>query len=72
MGVVQRVIPGKDGRVRKIELRVVRNGRVVTYGRPVTEVALLDITEGECAVIRLVYMSCVLNFCVFFVLVRMC
>lgn len=41
MGIVQRVFPSEDGRVRKIELRVVKNDRVVTYVRPVTESVLL-------------------------------
>lgn len=41
MGIVQRVFPSEDGRVRKIELRVVNNGRVVTYVRLVTETVLL-------------------------------
>ena len=41
MGIVQRVFPSEDGRVRKIEIRVVKNGRVVTYVRPVTETVLL-------------------------------
>lgn len=45
MGIVQRVFPSEDGRVRKIELRVVKNGRVVTYVRPVTETVLLFVPK---------------------------
>lgn len=37
IGIVQRVFPSEDGRVRKIKLRVVQNGSVVTYVIPVTE-----------------------------------
>jgi hypothetical protein len=41
MAVVQRVFPGLDNRVRKIELRVFKNGNVITYVRPIAEVVLL-------------------------------
>ena len=41
MAVVQRVFPGQDNHVRKIELRVFKNGNVITYVRPIAEVVLL-------------------------------
>jgi hypothetical protein len=41
MAVVQRVFPGQDNRVRKVELRVFKNGNVITYVRPIAEVVLL-------------------------------
>lgn len=31
IGIVKRVLPGDDGRVRKVELKVVRNGKTTTY-----------------------------------------
>lgn len=41
MAVVQRTFPSKDGHVRKVELRTVRNGTCITYVRPITEIVHL-------------------------------
>ena len=41
MGVVMRTFPGKDGKVRQVELRVVKNGKLVVFVRPITEIVLL-------------------------------
>ncbi|XP_035770882.1 uncharacterized protein LOC118455573 [Neolamprologus brichardi] len=41
MGLVNQIFPDKDGRVRKIEVRVSRNGTINTYLRPVSETVLL-------------------------------
>lgn len=41
IGIVKRVFPGDDGRVRKVELKVVRNGKTTTYIRPITELVVL-------------------------------
>lgn len=41
IGIVKCVFPGDDGRVRKVELKVVRNGKTTTYIRPITELVVL-------------------------------
>lgn len=41
IGIVKRVFHGDDGRVRKVELKVVRNGKTTTYIRPITELVVL-------------------------------
>lgn len=41
VGVVTQSFPSTDGRVRRIEVKAVRNGAVKTFCRPVTEVVLL-------------------------------
>ena len=41
-GVVQRVFPSDhDGRVRKVEVRIIKDGKTALFTRPVTEVVLL-------------------------------
>ncbi|XP_061170421.1 uncharacterized protein LOC133179742 [Saccostrea echinata] len=41
MGLVTRTFPGSDGRVRKIEVRTIRDGKPTEYVRPVNQVVLL-------------------------------
>ncbi|XP_060077585.1 uncharacterized protein LOC132557113 [Ylistrum balloti] len=41
LGVVTRAIASEDGLVRKVELRVRRNGKSTSFQRPVTELAVL-------------------------------
>lgn len=41
MAIVLRTFPSNDGHVRKVELRLVRNGNCVTCVRPITEVVHL-------------------------------
>ena len=41
IGLVQRVFPSVDGRVRKVELRVMCDGKTSTYVRPISELILL-------------------------------
>lgn len=41
IGIVKREFPGDDGRVRKVDLKVVRNGKTTTYIRPITELVVL-------------------------------
>ena len=40
-GVVVNSLPSQDGRVRKAEVRVVKNGSTSTYTRPISEMVLL-------------------------------
>ena len=40
-GVVVNPLPSQDGRVRKAEVRVVKNGSTSTYTRPISEMVLL-------------------------------
>ena len=47
IGRVEKVFPSEDGRIRKIEVRTVRDGKVVNYVRPVVEVIfLVNSTNG--------------------------
>ena len=39
--IVVKSIPSKDGKVRKVEVRTVKEGNVAKYVRPVTDVVLL-------------------------------
>ena len=41
IGVVMRTFSGKDGKVRQLELRVVKNGKLVVFVRPITEIVHL-------------------------------
>lgn len=41
MGRVTRVFPSKDGRIRKVEVCVIKDGNKVLYTRPVVELVLL-------------------------------
>ena len=41
LGIIKRTFPGKDDLVRKVEVRVVRDGKESCYIRPVTEVVHL-------------------------------
>ena len=41
MGVIMRTFPGKDGKVRQVELRVVKNGKLVVFVLPITEIVQL-------------------------------
>ena len=41
MGVVQDTFPGADNRVRKVSVRIYKDGKTVVYQRPVTDIVLL-------------------------------
>lgn len=41
MGIVERVFASGDKRVRKVEVRIVKDGKIVKYVRPVVEMVLL-------------------------------
>ena len=41
MGVVEKSLPGNDGLVRKIQVRVFKNDKIGILTRPVTECVLL-------------------------------
>jgi hypothetical protein len=45
LGVITRVFPSGDGIVRKLEVRIIRDGKPVTYVRPITEIVSLCINE---------------------------
>ncbi|XP_061187504.1 uncharacterized protein LOC133195627 [Saccostrea echinata] len=47
LGMVENAICGKDGRVRKAEVRITKNGFSKTYTRPVTELVLLLSDKGN-------------------------
>ncbi|XP_071098016.1 uncharacterized protein [Haliotis cracherodii] len=41
IAVVERAFPSSDGKVRKVELRIMRGGKITRYIRPVTELVTL-------------------------------
>ncbi len=41
MGIVLETIPGRDGRVRKVEAKVVKDGSAKVFLRPISDVVLL-------------------------------
>ena len=41
VGLIEKVFPGQDGLVRKIQVRVVRDGHPFVYVRPVTQIVPL-------------------------------
>lgn len=42
LGIVTRVFPSQnDGKVRTVEVRIIRDGKRVTFVRPITELVLL-------------------------------
>lgn len=41
MAVITKTFPGRDGRVRKVEIQTAEQGRLKTFSRPVSEVVLL-------------------------------
>lgn len=41
IGIVEQTFPGKDGLVRKVQLKVIRDGHSRSYIRPVTKLILL-------------------------------
>lgn len=41
MGIVLETIPGRDGRVRKVEVKVVKDGSAKVFLRPISDVVLL-------------------------------
>ncbi|XP_058858501.1 uncharacterized protein LOC117971951 [Acipenser ruthenus] len=41
MGIIVKTFPSKDGMVRKVEVKVVRQGTTKTFSRPISEVVLL-------------------------------
>lgn len=45
MGIIVRVFPSEDGIVRKVKVRVIRDGKHLTYVRPITEIVNLNINE---------------------------
>lgn len=40
-GTVVKAIPSRDNRVRKVEVKIVKQGSAKTYTRPITDVILL-------------------------------
>ena len=40
-GLVERVFPSEDGLVRKLEVRIVKDGQPRTYVRPISEIVFL-------------------------------
>lgn len=40
-GLVERVFPSKDGLVRKLEVRVIKDGQSRIYVRPISEIIFL-------------------------------
>ncbi len=47
MGIVLETIPGRDGRVRKVEVKVVKDGSAKVFLRPISDVVLLMSTGTE-------------------------
>ena len=41
MAIIVKASPSQDGRVRKVDVRVYKNGAQKVFSRPVTEVVLL-------------------------------
>ena len=41
VGIVDNVLPSQDGKVRKAEVAIFKNGKRIVYTRPVTELILL-------------------------------
>ncbi len=41
MGIVLETIPGKEGRVRKVEVKVVKDGSAKVFLQPISDVVLL-------------------------------
>ena len=41
MGIIVKVLPSDDGKVRRAEVRIVKNQKASTFFRPVTELVLL-------------------------------
>ncbi|KAJ8381148.1 hypothetical protein SKAU_G00019260 [Synaphobranchus kaupii] len=41
MGVIVKTVPSRDGLVRKVELKVVRQGSAKIYSRPISKLVLL-------------------------------
>jgi hypothetical protein len=41
MAIITKTLPSQDGLVRKVDLRVIKEGKPKVYSRPVTEVVLL-------------------------------
>ena len=41
VGLVVNAIPSKDGKVRKAEVKIYRNGKHIIYTRPITDLILL-------------------------------
>ena len=41
VGIIEEAIPGRDGRVRKAVVRVLKEGKATTYTRPIIELVLL-------------------------------
>lgn len=40
-GVIVETIPSRDGRIRKVNVKIIRQGTPKVYSRPVSEVVLL-------------------------------
>lgn len=49
MGVIEKTHPSSDGQVRKIEVKVIKDGTSRVYLRPVTDVVLIlsDAVEND-------------------------
>ena len=40
-GIIEETLPSRDGKVRKVVVRVAHNGKLSTYTRHITEIVLL-------------------------------
>lgn len=40
-GIVQRVFPSDDGKIRQVELRIICDGKPVTFVRPISQIVIL-------------------------------
>ena len=41
IGLIEKTFPSEDCKVRKVQVRIVRDGKVSTYIRPITELVVL-------------------------------
>jgi len=49
MGVLINTLPSRDGKVRKVEIKVASGGTCKSFLRPVTETVLLLLNSNECS-----------------------
>ena len=47
LGLIVKAIPSGDNKVRKVEVRIMKQGTAKTYLRPVTEVVVLLSESGQ-------------------------
>ena len=58
MALVTKTFPDRDGKVRKIELKVTRSGSAKTFLRPISETILLKSAEDRVNVVLYVIQTC--------------